>query len=108
MRVRILDPGGLLNSAASLQNPRLLHVFAGEAITRTHIPLQLAPSSTVANAFEAAVVIPLAMQWNVGMSSMQAYLLDSNGNPYQPNTAIPRPSDYGNNEFLAVYTLRSN
>lgn len=108
IRVRILDPAGLLNSDTSLQNPLHLHVFAGNEITRVHFPLQLEPSSSVSNAYEAAVVIPTSMPWNVAMFCVRAQLLDSNGNAYQSNTAIPRPSDYGDNEFLAVYTLRAN
>ena len=107
MRVRILDPDGLVSSPSSLQNPLLLHVFAGNSITQVHFPLQLEPSSSISGAYEAAVVIPTSMQWNVAMSSVQAMLFDSTGNAYQPNTAIPRPGDYGGNEFLAIYTLRA-
>jgi len=110
LRLRIIDAGGLLPSpqgALVTPDPLLLHVFAEETITRTRIPLQIAPSPSVSNAVEAPVVIPTSMSWNLGMSSILAQLLDANGNAYQSNTAIPRPASYGSNEFLAVYTLRA-
>ena len=110
MRVRIVDSDGLLSSrqgAFVAPDPLLLLVFAQEAITSTRIPLQLGPSSTTPNAFEASVVIPITMQWNVAMSSVRATLLDSSGNTYQSATPIPRPSSYGDAEFLAVFTLQA-
>jgi hypothetical protein len=107
MRVRILDPSGLLSSVWSRPNP-LLQVFAGNEITRVHFPLQLEQSSSISNAYEGTVVIPTSMEWNVAMNAVKAMLFDSNGNAYQSNAAIPRPSDNGDNEFLAVYTLRGN
>jgi hypothetical protein len=48
------------------------------------------------------------MEWNVAMNAVQAMLFDSNGKACQSNTAIPRPSENGDNEFLAIYTLRGN
>ena len=107
MRIRIIDPGGLLSSTLSLHNPLLIHVFAGNGITRTHIPVQLEQSSSLSNSYEAAVVIPITTNWNVAMSSVLANLFDSGGNFYQPNAPIPRPNDYGDAEFLAVYTLQA-
>lgn len=109
MRVRIVDSDGLLSSPQGgfvAPDPLLLLVFAEETITRTRIPLQLGPSSTP-SAYEASVVIPISMQWNVAMSSVRANLFDSGGNPYQSATPIPRPSNYGDGEFLAVFTLRA-
>jgi hypothetical protein len=110
MRVRIIDPDGLLsspNGSSGAPDPLLLHVFAGEDVTRRHIPVELAQSS-ISNEFEAAVVIPTSAHWNVTMSSAKAKLFDSHGNAYQSNTAIPRPNDNGDNEFLAVFTIRAN
>lgn len=107
MRIRILDPGRLLSSGAALRDPLLLHVFAEEEITRTHIPLPLAPSSSISNAYEAAVVIPISMNWNVAMSSVRAKLFDPAGNAYRSNAPIPRPNDYGTGEYLAVFTLQA-
>lgn len=109
MRLRIIDANGLLRPSQGMlgaPDPLLLHVFADESITRTRIPLQIVPSSTVSNAVEAATVIPTSLSWNLGMSSARAQLFDANGNAYQSNAAIPRPASYGTNEFLAVYTLR--
>jgi hypothetical protein len=109
IRVRIIDSDGLLRSPDGgfvAPDPLLLHVFAEEELTRTHIPLQLEPSST-SNAFEASAVIPISMHWDVGMSSVRAKLFDTNGNAYQSSAAIPRPNDYGDDEFLAVFTLRA-
>lgn len=51
MRVRILDPGGLLSSVWSRPNP-LLQVFAGNEITRVRFTLQLEQSSSISNAYE--------------------------------------------------------
>lgn len=108
MRVSIVDPDGLLRSpdgSFAAPDPALLHVFAQEEITRTRIPLKLQPSSAL-NAFDASVVIPISMRWDVAMSSERAKIFASDGTPYQFNTAIPRPIDYGSEEFLAVFTLR--
>ena len=108
MRVRIIDADGLLRSLQdAASDPVLLHVFADESITRTRMPLQIVPSATVANAFEAATVIPTSLRWDVGMSSVRAQLYDGNGSVYQSNNPIPRPASYGVEEFLAVFTLRA-
>lgn len=110
MRVRVVDADGLLRSpdgSFAAPDPLLLHVFAEEEVTRTHIPLQLAPSASISNAFEASVVIPTSMHWDVAMSSARAKLFDSDGNSYRTNAAIPRPNVYGDDEFLAVFTLRT-
>jgi hypothetical protein len=109
MRVRIIDPDGIIHSADGTvtQDPLLLLVFADEDVTQTRIPLQLGPSATVANAAEAASVIPNTMSWHLGMSSTRAQLFDASGNPYQSNTPIPKPNDYGSDEFLAVFTVRA-
>ena len=110
MRVRIIDPDGLIRSphgTLTPSDPLLLLVFADEDITRTRIPLQLVRSATVSNAVEAATVIPNSMSWHLGMSSIRARLFDASGNVYRSNTAIPRPSNYGSNEFLAVFTIRA-
>ena len=110
MRVRIVDSDGLLGSPKGsfvAPDPLLLLVFAQETITSTRIPLQLGPSATTPNAFEASVVIPITMQWNVAISSVRATLLDSSGNTYQSATPIPRPASYGDAEFLAVFTLQA-
>lgn len=104
MRLRIIDADGLLRSPQGTlvtPDPLLLHVFAQEDITRTRIPLQIAPSPTVSNAVEASVVIPTSMSWNLAMSSIRAQLFDADGNAYQSNAPIPRPPSYGSNEFLA-------
>lgn len=106
MRVRILDPGGLLSSVWSHPNP-LLQVFASNQITRVRFSLQLEPSSSISNAYEAAVVIPISTDWYVAMNSVQANLFDSNGSAYQFTSAIPRPNDNGDPEFLAVYTIQA-
>ena len=109
MRVRIVDSDGLLRSPDGsfvAPDPLLLHVFAEEELRRTHIPLQLEPSS-ISNAFEASVVIPLSRHWDVAMSSVRAKLFASDGNAYRSNAPIPRPNDYGDGEFLAVFTLRA-
>ena len=109
MRVQIFDPDGLLASPQTeptARDPRLLHVFADEAITKTRIPLSIAPSLTFANAFEATTVIPVNMQWNVGMSSTLARLLNSDGQNYESNTPIPRPASFGDDEVVATFTLR--
>jgi hypothetical protein len=79
---------------------------AGEDVTGRRIPVQLIQSS-ISNTFEAAVVIPVNTHWNVAMTSAKATLFDSKGNPYQSNTAIPRPNDNGVNEALAVFTIRA-
>jgi hypothetical protein len=81
--------------------------LADEGITRTRMPLQLVPSTTVKNAVEAAAVIPTSMRWDLGMSSVRAQLFDANGNVYKSNTPIPQPASYGSDEFLAVFTLRA-
>jgi hypothetical protein len=110
MRLRIIDADGLLRSPQGTlvtPDPLLLHVFAEEDITRTRIPLRIAPSATVSNTVEASVVIPTTMSWNLGMSTARAQLFDANGNAYQSNAAIPRPASHSSNEFLAVYTLRA-
>ncbi len=110
MRVRVVDSDGLLKpsqNAFAVPDPLLLLVFAQEAVTSTRIPLQLAPSSTTANAYEASVVVPIALQWGVGLSSVRARLLDSSGNTYRSETPIPRPDNYGDAEFLAEFTLRA-
>jgi hypothetical protein len=110
IRVRIVDSDGLLRSPQGgfvAPDPLLLLVFAEETITRTRIPLQLGPSSTTASAFEASVVIPISMQWNVAMSSVRATLLNSGGNAYQSDAPISRPVSYGDGEFLAVFTLHA-
>lgn len=109
MRLRVIDADGLLPSSQSTRaniDPLLLHVFAEESITRTRIPLQIAPSAA-SNAFEASVVIPTRMNWNVAMSSTRAQLVDATGNTYQANAPIPRPASDGGSEVLAVFTLRS-
>ena len=108
MRVRIIDADGLLRSLQhSSPDPLVLHVFADESITSTRMPLQILPSATVANAFEAATVIPASTSWNVGMSSVRAQLYDGKGSVYQSNNPIPRPASDGVDEFLAVFTLRA-
>ena len=110
MRVRIIDPDGLIRSpqgTVAPPDPLLLLVFADEDITHTRIPLQLVPSATVSNAVEAAAVIPNSMSWHLGISSIRAQLFDASGNVYQSNTPIPRPNNYGSNEFLAVFTIRA-
>jgi len=110
MRLRIIDADGLLRSrqdAAAAPDPLVLHVFAYERATRTRMPLQLAPSTTVTNAVEGATVIPISMRWDLGMSTVRARLFDANGNAYQSNAPIPRPASYGSDEFLAVFTLRA-
>jgi hypothetical protein len=108
MRVRIVDPDGLHRSpdgTFAAPDPALLYVFAQEEITRTRIPVKLEPS-TALDAFEASVVIPISMRWDVAMSSERAKLFASDGSAYQFNTAIPRPKDSSDEEFLAVFTLR--
>lgn len=110
MRVRIVDSDGLLKPSQGgfvAPDPLLLLVFAQEAVTSTRIPLQLGPSSTTPNAYEASVVVPIARQWSVGMSSVRATLLDFSGNNYRSATPIPRPDNYGDAEFLAVFTLQA-
>lgn len=110
MRLRVIDADGLLRSplgTLAVPDPLLLHVFADEGITRTRIPLQIVPSTTVSNAVEAATVIPTSMRWNLGMSSIRAQLFDANGNAYLSNAPIPMPATYGSDEFLAVFTLRA-
>lgn len=110
MRVRIIDADGLLLSPQGTllpPDPLLLLVFADEDITLTRIPLQLVPSATVSNAVEAATVIPNTMSWHLGLSSIKAQLFDASGNAYQSNAPIPRPTNYGNEEFLAVFTMRA-
>lgn len=110
MRVRILDPDGLLGLPQDgfvRPDPLLLLVFAEESITGTRIPILLGPSSTTAAAFEGSVVVPISMQWNVAMSSVRATLLDSSGNTYQTGTPISRPANNGDAEFLAVFTLHA-
>ena len=111
MRVRIIDADGLLRAQSgtlTAPDPLLLHVFADEAITRTRMPLRIAPSTTVSNAVEAGTVVPASrMRWSLGMSSVYARLFDANGNIYQSNTPVPRPANSDGNEFLAVFTLRA-
>jgi hypothetical protein len=110
MRVRIIDPDGLIRgpqSSLASPDPLLLLVVADEDITRTRIPLQLVPSATVSNAVEAAAVVPNTMSWHLGMSSVKAQLFDASGAIYQSNTPIPRPNNYGSNEFLTVFTIRA-
>jgi hypothetical protein len=109
IRVRVADPDGLLRSPDGkfvAPDPLLLHVFAKEEVTSTHIPLQLVPSPSISGAFEAAVVIPASMRWDVAMSSVKAKLIGSDGNPYQSKAAIPRPASSSDDEFLAEFTLR--
>ncbi len=80
MRVRILDPDGLIRSPQGTlapADPLLLLVFAEEDVTQTRIPLQLVPSATVSNAVEAASVIPNIMSWHLGISSIRAQLFDA-------------------------------
>ncbi len=110
MRLRIIDADGLLHSPQGTfvtPDPLLLHVFAEEDTTRTRIPLQIGLAPTVSNAVEAAVVIPISMRWNLGMSSIRAQLFDANGSAYQSHAPIPRPASQGGDEFLSVYTLRA-
>jgi hypothetical protein len=110
MRLRIIDADGLLRSPQGTEaapDPLLLLILADEGITRTRMPLQLVPSTTVKNAVEAAAVIPTSMRWDLGMSSVRAQLFDANGNVYKSNTPIPQPASYGSDEFLAVFTLRA-
>jgi hypothetical protein len=110
MRVRIVDSEELIRLPKSgfiAADPLLLLVFAEEAISRRRIPLQLEPSSITAGAFEASVVIPTSMQWKVAMSSVRATILDSSGNTYKSETPISRPTSYGDDEFLAVFSIHA-
>ena len=108
MRITVVDHSGLLVSpqrTLAARDPQVLHIFADEAITQTRIPLEIELSPSVANAVDAAAVVPLGMQWSLGMSSERGLLLGSDGQEYKSNTPISRPPSVGSGEHTFTFTF---